>query len=95
MILASINEEVSRHVSPFSNSFEALKFLKELYDSHTELEFIQLMIKLFSLELKSDDPLSLTSEVRSIMHDIKSCGVEIYIPLISYVKEHIPLFTLS
>ena len=72
LIVASINEEVSRHITPFSNSYGSLKKLKELYDSHSELEFVQLMIKLFSFELKNDDPLALASEIRSIMHDIKT-----------------------
>ena len=53
---------------------------------HSELEVVQLMIKLLKLELKNDDPLALASEVRSIMHDIKTIGVEIDIPLIAYVK---------
>lgn len=61
LIATSINEEVSRHISPFSNAFEALQKLKELYDSHSKLEVVQLMIKLFSLELQNDDPISLAS----------------------------------
>ena len=65
--------------------------LKELYDSHSELEVVQLMIKLFSLELKNDDPLALASEVRSIMHDIKSTGADVDISLIAYVKALYPL----
>ena len=76
---------MGHHISPYSNSFEALQKLKELYDPHSELEFVQLMIKLFNLELKNDDPLALASEVRSIMHDIKTTGVLIDIPLIAYV----------
>jgi len=40
LIAAFVNEEVSRHISQFSNSFEALYKLKELYDSHSELEFV-------------------------------------------------------
>ena len=87
LIATSVNEEVSHHISPFSNAFEALQKLKELYDSHSELEVVQLLIKLFSLELKNDDPLALASEVRLIMHDIKTTGVQIDIPLIAYVKE--------
>lgn len=77
---------MSHDVSPLSNSFEALQKLKEIYDLHSELEVVQLMIKLFSLELKNDDPLPLASKVRSIIHDIKTIGVQIDIPLISYVK---------
>lgn len=45
------------------------------YDSHSELEVVQLVVKLFSLELKNNDPLALASDVRSIMHDIKTIGV--------------------
>jgi len=33
LIATSINEEVSHHISPFSNAFEALKKLKEIYDT--------------------------------------------------------------
>ena len=69
LIVASVNEEVSRHISPFSTTFEALQKLKELYDSHSTLEVVQLMIKLFTLEPQSNDPLVLASEVKSIMHD--------------------------
>ena len=41
LIAVSVNEEVSQHISPFSNSFESLKKLKKLYDSHSELEVVQ------------------------------------------------------
>ena len=51
------------------------------------------MITLFNIELKNDDPLALASEVRSIMHDIKNNGVEIDIPLISYVNELYPTYS--
>ena len=81
-----VNEEVSRYSLSFSNAFEAIKNLKELYDSHSELDVVQLMIKLFNLELKNDDPLPLESEIRSIVHDIKAIGVEIDVPLTAYVK---------
>jgi len=43
--------------------------------------------------LKSDDPLALESEVRSIMRDIKTIDVEIYIPLIAYVKALYPTYS--
>ena len=75
LIATSVNEEVSCYILPFSNAFEALQKLKELYDSHSALEVVQLMIKLFSLELQNDDPLALASEVKSIMHDIKVTNV--------------------
>lgn len=51
------------------------------------------MINLFSLELKNDDPLALTSEVRSIMHDIKNTHVKIDISLIAYVKALYPTYS--
>ena len=64
-----------------------------MYNSHYELEVVQLMITSFNLELKNDYPLAFTSEVRSIMHDIKSTGVDIDIPLISYVKALYPTYS--
>eukprot|EP00253_Pinus_taeda_P029861 PITA_29861 len=72
LIATSVNEEVSRHISSYSTPFEALQKLKELCDSHSALEVVQLIIKLFTLELQNNDPLALASEVKSIMHDIKS-----------------------
>jgi len=93
LISTSINEEVNRHISPFSNASEALQKFKELYDSHFELEFVQLMIKLFILELQNDDPLALALEVRSIMHDIKVTNVELDIPLIDCVKALYPTYS--
>ena len=40
LITSSVNEEVSRHISSYSTAFEALKKLKELYDSHSALEVV-------------------------------------------------------
>ena len=51
------------------------------------------MIKLFSLELKNDDPLALASKLRSIMHDIKKTSVEADIALIAYVKALYPTYS--
>jgi len=84
---------VSRHISPFSNAFEALQKLKELYDSHSALKVVQLIIKLFSLELQNDDPLALASEVKSIMHDMKVTNVELDIPLLAFVKALYPTYS--
>jgi len=66
LIATSVNEEVSFHISPFSNAFKALQKMKELYDLHSALEVVQLMIKLFTLELQNNDPLALASEVKYI-----------------------------
>ena len=51
------------------------------------------MVKLFSLEMKNDDPLALASEVRSIMHDTENTGVKMDIPLIAYVKALYPTYS--
>jgi len=51
------------------------------------------MIKLFTLELQNDDPLALTSEVKSIMHDIKVTNVELDIPLIAFLKALYPTYS--
>jgi len=51
------------------------------------------MIKLFTLELQNNDPLSLASEVKSIMHGIKSTKVELDIPLIAFLKALYPTYS--
>jgi len=84
---------VSRHISSYSTTFEALQKLKELYDSHSSLEVVQLMIKLFTLQLQNNDPLALAYEVNSIMHDIKSTKVDLDIPLISFLKAVYPTYS--
>ena len=55
LIGTSITEEVSRHIISCKSAFATLKKLKDLYDSHSELEIIQLLIKLFNLEMKDND----------------------------------------
>ena len=70
LIIASISEEVSRHLVSCKSAQEALKKLKVLYDSHFELEIIQLLMKLFNFELKDNDPMKLAYEIRAIFHDI-------------------------
>ena len=84
---------MSRHTTPFSTAFGALQKLKELYDTHSALEVVQLMIKLFTLELKNNDPLALASEIKSIMHDIKSTKVELDISLIAFLKALYPTYS--
>lgn len=41
LVAMSVNEEVSHHIFPFSNTFEVLKKLKELCHAHSELEVVQ------------------------------------------------------
>ena len=93
LIATSGYEEVCHHISPFSNAFKALQKMKELYDSHSALEVIQLMIKLFTLELQNDDPPALALEIKSIMHDIKVTNVELDIPLIAFLKALYPTYS--
>ena len=50
------------------------------------MEIIQLMLKVFSLELKDDDPMFLTYEIRSIMHKMQGYGMKPYLPLAKFVK---------
>lgn len=63
LIAASINEEVKRHISSLDDAWYALKKLRELYDSHSEFELIQLQLKLFNLTLKDNDPMMLFSKI--------------------------------
>ena len=66
LIIASISEKVSRHLVSSKSACEVLKKIKDLYDSHSELEIIQLLMELFNLELKDNDPMKLASEIRAI-----------------------------
>eukprot|EP00253_Pinus_taeda_P007655 PITA_07655 len=93
LIAASVNKEVSRHISSYSTAFEALQKLNEFYDSHSTLKVVQLMIKLFTLELQNNDPLALASEINSIMHDIKSTKVELDISRIAFLKALYPTYS--
>ena len=69
-----------------NGSYIALKRLNELYDTHSEVELIQLMVKLLNLELKNNDPMDLASEIKAIMHDIDAIGVKKYLPLAAFIK---------
>jgi hypothetical protein len=70
LIVASVNEEVSYHIRSIKDSWSALKKLKDPYDSHSKLELIQLLMKLFNLEMKDNDPMALAYEIKAIMHDV-------------------------
>ena len=63
MIIAIVSEEVSQQILLAKSYFETLKTLKDLYDSHSEMEIIKLMLKLFSLEVKDNDPMLFASEI--------------------------------
>ena len=51
MITPTVSEEVSQHIFPAKSCFQALKTLKDLYESHSEMEIISLMLKLLRLEV--------------------------------------------
>lgn len=93
MIAAFVSEEVNHHTVSIKNTYVELKKLKDLYDSHSELEVVQLMVKLINLELKDDDPLSLASKIRAIMYGVDATIVKINIPLRTFVKALYPTYS--
>ena len=64
-----------------------------MYDSHYEVEIIQLLMSLFNLELKGNDPIKLTFEIRDICHDIDPTGVKVGIQLTTFIKTLYPSYT--
>ena len=86
LIFASVTEEVSRHILSNTTTFIALKKLKYFYDSHLELGIIQLLMKLFNLELKENDPMKLASEIKAIFHDIESTDIKVDLQLTAFIK---------
>jgi hypothetical protein len=93
VISVTVSEEVSHHIASINDSYSTLKRLNDLYDTHSELELIQLMVKLFNLELKNDDPMALASEIKAIMHDIEATGVKIDLPLTTFIKALYPTYS--
>jgi hypothetical protein len=89
----TISEEASCHIVSINDSYSALNKLKDLYDSHLDLELIQLMVNLFNLELKNDDSITLDFEIKAIMHDIDVTGVNIELPLITFIKALYPTYS--
>jgi hypothetical protein len=86
VIFVIVSEEVSLHISSINDSYSASKILNEFYDTYSELELIQLMVKLFKIELKNDDPMALDLEKKTIMHDIEAIEVKIDPSLIDFIK---------
>ena len=56
-----------------------------MYDSHSEMEVIKLMLKLFNLEVKDNDPMLVAYEIRTIMHKIQTSGMKPNLPLATFV----------
>ena len=71
----------------------SLQKLKDLYDSHSKLEIIQLLMKLSNLELKDNNPMKLASEIRALFHDIDSTGVKVDLQLTAFIKALYPTYS--
>jgi len=93
LIFAFVSEEVSRHIRSIKDSWRALKKLKDLYDSHSELEIIQLQIQLFMFELKDNDLMALAFKIKAIMYNPDVVGVEIHISLTNFIKALYPIYS--
>lgn len=85
LISSSAREEINHHIKSVAGDAWivlkklkgiVLKKLKGMYDSHLELEFIQLQLKLFSLKLKDSDPMAFASKIKTIMQDIDATSVK-------------------
>ena len=63
-----------------------MKKLEDLYDSHSKLELIQWLTKLFNLEMKDNDPMALAFEIKSIMHGVDATSVKMDIALMAFIK---------
>ena len=93
LIISSIIEEESSNIVSSKSASEALRKLKDFSDSHSHLEIIQLLMKLFNLELKDNDPMKLAYEIRDIFHDIDVTGVNIDTQLTAFIKALYPSYT--
>ena len=63
-----------------------MKKLKELFDFHSKLEILQLLMKLFIWKLKDNDPMRLALEIKAIYHNIDSIGVKVGFQLTVFIK---------
>jgi len=93
VIAMTISEYLSRHIISIKDSYGALKKLKDLYDSHSEiLELIQFLVKLFNIELKNDVPMALASDIKATMYGIDATRVKTYIHLTTFIKALYPTY---
>lgn len=90
LLVASISEEISMHIISYKTPFTTLKKLKYLYDSHSKLEIIQLLMKLFILDMKDNDPMKLASEIETLYHDIEATRVKVDLQLTTFIKALCP-----
>lgn len=90
MTIAFVDEEINRHIKSIKEAWGAFKKFKDLYNSHLELEFIQLQLKLFNLDVKGNDPMALASKIKDIMHNIVVVDVKVDIALTAFIKALYP-----
>ena len=57
------------------------------------MEIIQLILKLFNLEVKDNDPMMASYDIKEIMHNIQSSGMQPNLPLVSFVKSLYPTYS--
>jgi hypothetical protein len=84
---------VSHHIYSNNKSYSTLKRLNYLYDTYSEMEFIQMMVKIFNLELKNDYSMALAYEIKVIMHDIDATRLKIELPLTTFIKALFPTYS--
>jgi hypothetical protein len=93
LIVAFVNEESIHQIKSIKTIWGALRKLKDLYDSHSELEIIQLQIQLFKFELKDNDLMAIAFKIKAIMYNPDVVGVEIHISLTNFIKALYPIYS--
>ena len=90
---AFVTEEVTQHILSSTTTFTTLKKLKDLYESHSKLEIIQLLMKLFNMELQDNDPMKLASQIKALFHDIEAICVKVDLQLTTFIKAIYPTYS--
>ena len=49
-----------------------------------------MMLKLFNLEVKDNDPMILSTNVRAFMHKIQTISMQLDLPLVSFIRSLYP-----
>jgi hypothetical protein len=57
------------------------------------LKLFKLLMKLFNLEMKDNDPMKLASEIRALYHDIEATGVKVDLQLTTFIKALYPTYS--
>ena len=61
--------------------------------THLELELVQLLLKLFNLELNDNDTMAVAYEINAIMHEIDAISVKVDLPLTAFIKVLYPTYS--